>query len=390
MHRAACSALLLTLAGCTTSATPSADTAGQPASTASSAAPTSAAAVSLPGRLVYLAEEPEQEATGALVAMRPDGSERKELLRGTGLYPAAVEPNGAALAVIAVDEQGGGHTEVLKLLPWTASGLGTPIWESPPASHVRNPSWGPDGRFIVFEAAFDSFRDVYRIDMPAPGVGLGATPTAAKLLRLTDNPEGNFEPAVAPDGSSIAFVSSRDGNAEVYRMKSDGSEQTRLTNFMLDDWGPMWSPDSKTIGFLSNREQIDRIFLMGADGSEQRRFTSDKTVARDPDAPLGDEPHETDPVFAPLGAHLAYGVRIGSQGTSLRIAAIAGGPVVQLTDGRHADRSPVWSPDGAALVFVSNRDASELDLFRISRDGSGLTRLTERPGADWLPRWSSR
>jgi len=384
MHRALL--LLLVLAACTNSATPPADATKQAevASTAVGSLP------ALPGRLVFLAEDPQTERSGAIVAMLPDGSERKELLRGPGLYPAAVEQNGAALAVIAVDEQNGGHSEVLKILPWTASGLGKPIWESPPSSHVRNPSWGPGGRFIVFEADLDSFRDLYRLDLPAPEPGHGDATAAAKLLRLTDNPEGNFEPAVSADGERVAFVSSRDGNAEVYRMKSDGSDQTRLTNFPLDDWGPLWAPDGQTIAFLSNREQIDRIFLTGQDGGDQRRLTADQNPAQEPDAPLGDEPHETDPAFAPDGTHLAYCVRIGSQGVSLRVAPIAGGAPIALSDGRFADRNPVWSPDGAALVFVSNREGGELELFRVARDGTGLARLTDRPGADWLPRWSPR
>jgi Tol biopolymer transport system component len=86
-------------------------------------------------------------------------------------------------------------------------------------------------------------------------------------------------------------------------------------------------------------------------------------------------------------------VRVGSQGASLRIAAVAansGGAPVVLSDGRFADRNPVWSPDGAALVFVSNREGPELDLFRVAGDGTAVARLTDRPGADWLPRWSSR
>lgn len=332
----------------------------------------------LPGRLVFLAEDGEGPGPGAIVSLRPDGSDRKELLRGTGLYPATVDPTGAHLAIIAVDETGE-HQERLKLYPWSGGELGQPLWTSPPASHVRNPSWGPEGRFVVFEASFDSFRDLYRVELPA-----------GTMTRLTNNEEGNFEPAVAPDGESVAFVSSREGNAEVFRMKADGSEQQRLTSFQLDDWGPMWSPDGKTLAFLSNREQIDRIFLMRADGGEQRRFTADPTKIRDPDAPTGDEPHETDPVFAPDGTAIAYCVRTGSQGAALRIAPVAGGEPIKLSDGKTSDRSPVWSPDGLHLVFVSNRDAGDLELYRIPRAGGPAIRLTERPFADWLPRWSPR
>jgi len=330
----------------------------------------------MPGRLIALAED---EAGGALVSLRPDGQDRRELLRGKGIYPAAVDPRGAALAVIAVDEADGLHHERLEVRPLGDDGLGPPIWTSEAATHVRNPSWGPEGRFLVFEAAFTSFRDIYRVELPA-----------GTLSRLTDNTEGNFEPAVAPDGRSIAFVSSRDGNAEVYRMSAEGGEQTRLTSLQLDDWGPMWAPDGQTLAFLSNREMIDRIFLMRPDGSELRRLTADKAPVRKPDAPHGDEPHETDPVFAPDGAAIAYCMRTSSQGAALRITPLGGGPTVALTSGSVSDRNPVWSPDGAHLVFVSNRDDGDLELYGVARDGAGLTRLTRRPGADWLPRWAPR
>lgn len=352
-----------------------------PAPAAAAAAPASSPVPAPPvpsGRLISLAEEGD---TAVLASMRPDGEDRRELLRGKGLYPAAVDPTGAALAIIVVDEHEGMHRERIEVRPLGDGALGPPTWTSEAGTHVRNPSWGPDGRFLVFEAAYTSFRDIYRVELPA-----------GTVTRLTDNPEGNFEPAVAPDGRSIAFVSSRDGNAEVYRMTAEGGEPTRLTAFHLDDWGPMWSPDGQTLAFLSNRELIDRIFLMRADGTELRRLTADPTPARDPDAPLGDEPHETDPAFSPDGAAIAYCVRTGSLGAAVRVAPLAGGAPLQIGDGSGSvsERSPVWSPDGAHLVLVSNRDAGDLELYRVARDGTDLTRLTRRDGADWLPRWAPR
>jgi TolB protein len=360
---------------------------GEPApkSEAAKTPEAAAAAVDLPGRLVFLSEDGEpgpHGVSGAIVSTAPDGSDRKELLRGTGtgnsIYPAAPDPSGAHLAIITVDESASGHVEHLKLYAWTGGPLTTPVWQSPPASHVRNPSWGPGGKFVVFESSAASFRDLYRVELPA-----------GTLVRLTDNAEGNFEPAVAPDGRSVAFVSSRHGNAEIFRMNADGSEQTRLTNFHLDDWSPTWSPDGKTLAFLSNREQMDRIFLMNPDGSDPRRFTDDRTKI-DPDAPTGDEPHETEPVFAPDGKTIAFAVRTARQGLMLKVAPVAGGPAVALTDGKSADQSPVWSPDGTHLVFVSNRDAADLELYRVGRDGGPPVRVTTRPGADWLPRWTVR
>jgi TolB protein len=356
-------------------------TAPVPAPTAAEATPrTEEPAAVVPGTIVFLADDAgpgsghDVGPRSVIVAIPAAGGARTDLLSGTGLYPAAVSPDGGALAVIRVDERGEGHLERLQLVPLLAGAA--PTWTSDPSSQVRNPSFSPDGRFLVFEAAFHGFREIYRLDLPAH-----------TLRRLTDDPEGNFEPAVSPDGARIAFVSSRDMNSEVYVMTADGADQTRLTAFHMDDWGPIWSPDGETLAFLSNRDLVDRVFLMQPDGTEQRRLTGDPTPAPDPDGRLGAEPHETDPAFAPDGT-LAFCVRKGP-GASLRIASPTG-TVTVLTDGQSSDRSPVWSPDGQHLLFVSNRDGGDLELYHTTRTGARLTRLTDRVGADWLPRWSQR
>ena len=111
----------------------------------------------------------------------------------------------------------------------------------------------------MFESDSASFRDIYRVQ--ADGTG---------LLRLTSNPQGNFEPAVSPDGQSIAFVSSRDGDAEVYVMGAHGGAVRRLTAFHRDDWAPRWSPDGGRIAFLSNRDGVDRVYVVAADGTGLR------------------------------------------------------------------------------------------------------------------------
>jgi TolB protein len=332
----------------------------------------------IPGRILYMADDGPKPAIAAIPAA---GGAPVDLVPGTGLYPSAVAPDGSSLAVITVDERGEDHKERLQLFPLTANGLpgaagaGAPTWTSDPATHVRNPHWAPDGTFLAFEAAFHGFREIYRLDLPANN-----------LRRLTDNPEGNFEPTVSPDNKHIAFVSSRDMNAEVYVMTAEGADQTRLTAFHMDDWGPIWAPDGKTLAFLSNRELIDRIYLMNPDGTDLRRLTPDKTPPPNPDGRIGGEPHETDPIYAADGS-LAFCVRTGA-GASLRIAVA--GQISSLTDGQTSDRNPAWSPDSQHLVFVSTRDGGDLELYRITRAGKQLTRLTDRDGADWLPRWSPR
>jgi TolB protein len=61
------------------------------------------------------------------------------------------------------------------------------------------------------------------------------------LVRLTDNPALDSMPAWSPDGYYIAFLSERDGNAEVYLMRADGSEERNLTNNPGFDGMADWS-----------------------------------------------------------------------------------------------------------------------------------------------------
>jgi TolB protein len=345
------------------------------------------------GRIVFLAERDD----GATIEqILPSGQDPKTLHKGPALkegasvYPGPAAPDGARIIITTVENQGGEHLERLELRPLSPDGtLGEPEWRSEPGAQVRNPAWSRDGRFFVYEASFPNFRDLYRVDL-RPGGPPSHRP-------LTNEPAGNYEPAISPDGARIAFVSSRDGNAEIYVMSADGEipaelgvpvpedmRPKRLTNFHLDDFGPLWSPDGKTLVFLSNREGADRIFLSNPDGSEQRRLTPD---ALNPDA--GFEPAEAEPAFSPDGRLLAYSVRTGPSRASIRVFDLSTGARTHLTPGTHSDRSPVWSPRGDLLVFASDRDGDP-ELYLVRPDATGTTRLTSRPGPDWLPRWLPR
>ena len=77
----------------------------------------------------------------------------------------------------------------------------------------------------------------------------------------------------SPDGTRIAFLSGRDGRYEIYLMKADGSEQTRLTSGPGNNISPCWSPDGQRIAFSSDRDGHYEIFVIKADGSEQVQLT---------------------------------------------------------------------------------------------------------------------
>jgi Tol biopolymer transport system component len=120
-----------------------------------------------------------------------------------------------------------------------------------------DPRWAPNGTSIAFVSTLGSNSDIYTI-----------RPDGSGLRRLTRSPAADLDPQWSPDGSRIAFTSVRDGNAEVYVMNADGSGQRNLTRNPADDSTPRWSPDGKRIFFVSSRDGGDlRPLVMASNGS---------------------------------------------------------------------------------------------------------------------------
>ena len=98
-----------------------------------------------------------------------------------------------------------------------------------------SPRWSPDGTKIAFES--NSFTDLADLDihvMKADGTG---------RTNLSQNPGFDVVPRWSPDGTKIAFESFRDGNKEIYVMKSaDGTGQTNLSQNPASDLRPVWTP----------------------------------------------------------------------------------------------------------------------------------------------------
>jgi lysyl endopeptidase len=124
---------------------------------------------------------------------------------------------------------------------------------------ARNPDWSPDGQSIVV----DYLNSIWVSRAYSYG-----------YLRLT-NATSDSNPRYSPDGSKIVFQSTRDGQAEIYVMNSNGTGQMRLTNDPASDTAPAWSPDGTKILFTSSRDDPmnPALYIMNADGSNPTRVT---------------------------------------------------------------------------------------------------------------------
>jgi TolB protein len=324
---------------------------------------TSAERASLAGALAYVSEQDGRREV--FVVPAAGGAPRRlAALPGGDMYPGPASQDGRTLSLISAHgEREETHEEALWVIDLTAAN-GRPR-RLVTARRLRHPAFTGDGG-ILFEADLASFSDIYRIALA------GGDP-----VRLTDQRGGSFQPAVTP-GGDVIFTSSRDGVAQIYRMRPDGTAPRRLTDSDREDLAPLPSPDGERVLFVSGRDGRDRLYLMRPDGSEVRPLNGDRSGEVD----------EVAPAWSPDGSRVAFLVR-GAVDTRLWIAEVATGARRPLSAAGNRDDQPVFSPDGRHVAFVSERDGNA-DLYVARVDGTGVARITDAPGADWLPRWLPR
>ena len=123
------------------------------------------------------------------------------------------------------------------------------------------PFWMADGRIVYHGCDFLQGGGACGLYWVGAGGG--------NYHRLT-----NHESDTAPAGSQgrVTFMSSRDGNWEIYVVNMDSGSLKRLTNNGAQDGLPTWSPDGKSIAFVSNRGGTWAIWVMDASGGNQRKL----------------------------------------------------------------------------------------------------------------------
>lgn len=131
------------------------------------------------------------------------------------------------------------------------------------------------------------------------------------------------DPAFSPDGSRVTFVTTRDGNPEIYVMDADGTGLTRVTNDAQPDGRPVFTADGTGLVFQSQRtvgnKQFIQIFTVALDGSSPKALTTDSL-----------------------------------------------------------NQTPTVSPDGGTIAYASTRNKNS-DIWLMSRDGTNQRNYTKSP-----------
>jgi hypothetical protein len=172
--------------------------------------------------------------------------------------------------------------------------------------------------------------------------------------RLTVTRSVESEPALAPDGTRIAFV--RDGRL-VVRPLADGKARAVASGGVRS---PGWSPDGGSLVF----ERGGQLVVLRL-GTGEQRLTAGES-----------------PAWSPDGTRVAF-----SRGGDVHVVTLADGSETRLTEDPGRDESPAWSPDGARIAFVSER-SGEADLYAMAADGNDEQALAPGPGDDRSPSWA--
>jgi TolB protein len=143
-----------------------------------------------------------------------------------------------------------------------------------PNANELDPQWSPDGNRIAFDsdAGEPDKPDVYTI-----------RPDGRELSRLTRGPDLNFHPSYSPDGRRITFTSEHDGNADIFLMRANGTHKIQLTDDPRYEYFSCFSPNGRFIAYSSEVGGdpfpgdegffFDDIFRMRPDGREQANLT---------------------------------------------------------------------------------------------------------------------
>ena len=210
----------------------------------------------------------------------------------------------------------------------------------------------------------------------------------ATVRQLTKTRWSEGSPSWSPDRTKIVYVSSRNGDADIFVMNADGTGQRRLAGSKKgpQDQYPAWSPDGKLIAFASNRHGEEDIYVMRADGTGLRQLTKNAVWIED-----------QQPRFSPDGRFIVFSSnRVAFSNPELyRMRVSDGGGLVRLTHwGSGGDLSPGddlmgdYSPDGRRIAFVSDRSGGYA-VWTMNVNGTGLRRLVGHRGKNVaFPRWS--
>jgi Tol biopolymer transport system component len=226
------------------------------------------------------------------------------------------------------------------------------------------PSASPDGQRLIYVRY-----DQDAVAQTAEYRGM----TLDDLADISIGSPGIDRVAWSPDGASAALTTwYAEGLFDIVRLRLDGSEYLRMTDWAEEDKEPAWSPDGQTIAFTRYIGGQGYLFVMNAsDGSNARQLVQDVPA--------------WEPSWSPDGSQIAFWSGDNAS-TQIYLVGADGQNLRPLTQGPGYHENPAWSPDGQWIAYWSDV-TGDRDIYITRPDGSETINLTNSPGEDENPAW---
>lgn len=237
-----------------------------------------------------------------------------------------------------------------------------PLW-------MRFPAISPDGKTIAFSYKGDLFT---------------VATTGGTARQLTTNAAYDAYPVWSPDGSKIAFASTREGSFDVYVIGKNGGSPTRLTTHSADERPITWSDASHVLfncvlmptaqSSIFAQSDFPQVYEVSTQGGRPRLWSTvtmeDISINAKGDILYHDKKGYEDPF------------RKHHQSAICRdIWMLSSDKHTKLTTFRGEDRTPVWAPDGQSFYYLSEQDGT-FNVWKRTIEGSSdqqVTRHSQNP-----------
>ena len=236
------------------------------------------------------------------------------------------------------------------------------------------PSTSADGKWIAYLAPGneDDPQDIWL-----------ARADGSDRRRVAMSPGIEFHPSLSPDGSKIAYIKYDEAmeQSHIYVINADGSNEHPITvaapEVRVAHASPAWSPDGTKLAYSAGAPGRLDLWVANANGSGQTQLTQDALI-------------DFDATWSPDGKRIAFARATSTAVADIVIIDLATKQERALGYARHS-RWPTWSPDGSKIAFSSNMDGgSDPELYVVTPNGTGLTRLTDNDLPERRPAWLKR
>jgi dipeptidyl aminopeptidase/acylaminoacyl peptidase len=223
---------------------------------------------------------------------------------------------------------------------------------------VRDPQRSPDGKWVAYVVS----RAVKETDKNDTDIWM-ASWDGTQEIQVTSSPDGESQPRWSPDNKFLSFVSSRQGakDGQLWLMNRAGGEAVKVSDVKGGISEYAWAPDARRLVFVVSEPDP--------------RDPKDE----DKDAASGDKKKTPPPVVIDR-YHFKQDVQgyLRNERTHLYLFDLATKKAEALTSGLlYEESSPVWSPDGTRIAFVSKRGQGDLDRS----ENTDVWVIDAKPGA---------